>query len=70
MDFSEASTGTSPTTLAVARTVRSGWASATASLTGPSPWICSTSAPLNLMLACISVAAALISPSSWRTGAG
>ena len=44
--------------------------SATATLTGPSPKICSTSAPLNLMLACISTPAAAISPSSRRTGAG
>ena len=62
--------GTSPTTLAVARNARSGCTSATASLTGPSPNTCRISAPLNLMLACISAPAAAISPSSARTGGG
>ncbi len=62
--------GTSPTTLAVVRKLRSGCTSATASFTGPSPNTCSTSAPLNLMLDCISAPAAAIWPSSERTGGG
>ena len=53
MASSCAPVGTSPTTLAVARKPRSGCASATASLTGPSPNTCRISAPSNLMLACI-----------------
>lgn len=42
---------------------RSDCTSATASLTGPSPKTCRTSAPLNLMLDCMSTPAAAISPS-------
>ena len=49
---------TSPCTVAVARNPKSGCTSTTDNLTGPSPKICSTKAPLNLMLACIKTAAA------------
>src|SRR4051812_12069114 len=64
------STLMSPTTLAVARRARSCCTSTTATLTGPSPKIWSTSAPLNLMFDCISTPAAAISPSSSATGGG
>mmetsp|Transcript_41616 Transcript_41616/g.97794 ORF Transcript_41616/g.97794 Transcript_41616/m.97794 type:complete len:294 (-) Transcript_41616:1168-2049(-) len=70
MASSVAPGSTAPTHLAVARKLRSGWDSATASLTGPSPNTCSTSAPLNLILACISTAAALISPIRSRSSGG
>jgi len=58
MSGRRASAGSSPVTEAVARRLRSDCTSATASFTGPSPKICSTSAPLNLMLDCISAPAA------------
>ena len=61
---------TSPLTVAVARKAKSLCTSTTASLTGPSPNICTISEPLNLMLDCISTPAAAISPSSSLTGAG
>ena len=67
---SVASGATAPVTDAVARRRRSDCTSATASLTGPSPKICITSAPSNLMPDCISTAAAAISPSSSATGCG
>lgn len=70
MSLRRAPSGTSPFTEAVARRLRSDCTSATASLTGPSPKTCSTSAPLNLMLDCISTPAAAISPNSSRTGGG
>ena len=61
---------TSPTWVQVARRLKSGCTSTTPNFTGPSPKICSTKAPLNLMLPCINTPAAAISPSNWRTGAG
>ena len=61
---------TAPTTVAVARRRKSLCTSATATLTGPSPKICITSAPSNLMLPCISTAAAVISPSISATAGG
>ncbi|MNV75070.1 hypothetical protein D3C71_1683340 [compost metagenome] len=66
--WAPSATGWSLRTVAVARTLRSGWTSVTASLTGPSPNTCMTKAPLNLMFDCISTPAAAISPSSACTG--
>ena len=65
-----ASSATSPRKVAVARRLKSACTSTTANFTGPSPMICNTKAPLNLMLDCISAAAAVISPSKCLTGAG
>ena len=65
-----ASGAISPMTLAVARMVKSELHCTTSILTGPSPWICMTSAPSNFRLADNRAAAAIISPSNLRIGSG
>ncbi len=60
----------SPESFAVARSDRSELHCTTSILTGPSPKICMMSVPSNLRFADSSAHAAIISPSTLRTGTG